>query len=246
MTSKSYYKDFDPYKNAINFNNLDQDLQDYLKFLSNSFGELIQKEIDEKKKTESEEPTIYDGGEFFVEDVSGGFFVEDGSDTSINHANIGTISAGVLTSGDGNFKIDLENKRILISGDIEEDEVETYFETSNGAEYSIFECDEQEEAYHLEFDPGWLWSKDDLLELVNHLLDIVEDDEDLDNEACQTPPTSNESSEKALFIITSPYTLSEESVNGIKEVAEKALKEANIDAVPLILSDDLKTRFERP
>lgn len=217
-------KDFDPYPEIVDFETLSKDIQDYLKWIRPYFSE-------DKKVEIKEKPIVYDGGYFYI-----------------NEARFGALNMGTLSSGDGNFKIDFDNAKIEIK--TEELEPETEFETWNGAEYSIFECDENKGTYHLEIDPNWLWGKDDLRDLANHLIKIIDDDSDASQ---QTDYVFNEAviepidkKEKPLFVITSPYGISEEAVKGIKEVTEKALKEANIDAVPLILSDDLKTRFERP
>lgn len=58
--------------------------------------------------------------------------------------------------------------------DIEE-EPPTQFEAIGGAQYSIFGDDIDTNMVHLEISPDWVWSKNDLYELVDHLLNVIDD-----------------------------------------------------------------------
>src|SRR5215217_2031326 len=153
------------------------------------------------------------------------------------------VSTGKIDSQDGSHGVDLNTGSFWYSVeptlDSEVEYEETEFETYNGCEYSIFEDDEIEDAYHIEIDPDWTWNKDDVWDLIQKLLyTIGEIDED--NKLVGEGP------EKQLFIITTPGSISKETGDLIGLHAKEALEKANIDAVPLILSDGLKAWFEKP
>jgi hypothetical protein len=72
-------------------------------------------------------------------------------------------------------KISNFNKAVpFLWPDIEE-EPQTQFEAIGGAQYSIFGDDINTNMIHLEISPDWVWSKNDLYELVDHLLDVIDD-----------------------------------------------------------------------
>lgn len=150
----------------------------------------------------------------------------------------------MMTNENGTILIDLESGTFAFACndadcDCHEDLEETEFETVNGCEYSVFEDDETEETFHIEVDPDWLWSKDDVWDLVQTLLyKIGEIDEDGD--------LIGNGPEKPLFVVTAPGSISEENAKDIKKRVRKALEEANIDASPLILEEGLHGKFITP
>lgn len=149
------------------------------------------------------------------------------------------VSAGKIESQDGSHGVNLNTGSFWYSSEPEVEYEETEFETINGCEYSIFEDDEIEDSYHIEIDPDWTWSKDDVWDLIQKLLyTIGEIDED--GELIGKEP------EKQLFIISTPGAISKEVGDVIGLHAKEALERANIDAVPLILSGGLKAYFEKP
>lgn len=148
------------------------------------------------------------------------------------------ISAGKIESSDGSAGWDLANG--VFWATVEEVEYpETEFRTDSGCEYSIFEDDEEEETFHIDVDPDWRWNKDDVWELIQKLLYTIGE---IDGDGKQV----SKEPEKQLFIISTPGKISEEVGNVIGLHAKEALEKANIDAVPLILSEGLKAYFEKP
>lgn len=146
------------------------------------------------------------------------------------------IDSGIISNRDGSLTVNLNDGTFSYS---EVEYPETEFRTDSGCEYSIFEDDEEAETFHIEIDPDWLWTKDDVWELIQKLLYTI-GEVDEDGELVGKEP------EKQLFIISTPGAISEETGNAIGRHAKEALEKANIDAVPLILSDGLTAWFEKP
>lgn len=65
---------------------------------------------------------------------------------------------------------DLENGNFWIEIDSPSEEIETEFFTRNGCEFSIFDDDEEDDIIHIEIDPDYMWSKEDVWELIGQLL----------------------------------------------------------------------------
>lgn len=111
--------------------------------------------------------------------------------------------------------------------------------TKNGCEYSIFENYEDHENFHIEIDPTFIWTKDDLWELVNHLMYKLGELDEYGN-------LINETEQKPLFLISHPGKISIETAESLGRTAKEALETANIDAVTLVLSDGINAYFEKP
>lgn len=111
--------------------------------------------------------------------------------------------------------------------------------TKGGAEYSIFEDDELSDHFHIEIQPDSVWSKEDIWELIDDLLYRA-------GEIDENGNLIGEYAEKPLFLIHHPMEISVESAKKLTEVAKEALKEAKIDAVPLVLSNGVTVRFDHP
>lgn len=91
------------------------------------------------------------------------YYLEDGR--FYISADVVTIPKGKLIDAYGKFSIDLDEGKVIIMT-----EEQTSFETENGANYHIFDCDCNEGAFHIEISPDYQWDKDDIWELVNTLL----------------------------------------------------------------------------
>lgn len=115
-----------------------------------------------------------------------------------------------------------------------EDDVQ---KTEGHAEFTIFD-DDEDDAIHIQIDPAFAWSKDDVWELIGELLYRVgEIDEDGN--------VAGHNAEKPLYVIECPGPISDEQVAIIKRNVEITLNKANIDAVPIILADGIKAYFDR-
>lgn len=122
---------------------------------------------------------------------------------------------------------------------------QTSYETEGGCEYSLFEDDEIEEGYHLEVDADFVWTKEDIWELIETLLYKIGE---IDEEGNLIDEDGNlvDTEEKKLFLINSPGDISEEVSAKILDTAKNALSKANIKAVPLLLQGGLSAYFEKP
>lgn len=142
----------------------------------------------------------------------------------------------------GTFTIDPETGALYwISDDIDPEDTDNVLVTEGGAEYSIFPDDEEDDLIHIEIQPDFVWDKEDVWELVDRLLFAI-------GEIDADGNLIGEHSPKPLFEINVPATtiITEEQAKAIAEAAKSALTKANIDAVPLILSDGIWTRFNQP
>lgn len=137
----------------------------------------------------------------------------------------------------GSFGIDPETAAFYweATGFEEADDLQV---TEGGAEYSIFEDDELDDALHIEISPDFVWSKEDVWELVEELLYKIGEIDEEGN-------LIGAHAEKPLYVIECPGSISYEQAVSIEENAKLALAKANIDAVTLILSDGIKTYFDR-
>lgn len=142
----------------------------------------------------------------------------------------------------GMFTIDPETGALyLISDEIDPEDADDVLVTEGGAEYSIFPDDEEDDLIHIEINPDFVWDKEDVWELVDRLLFAI-------GEIDADGNLIGEHSPKPLFEINVPptTTISQEQAEAIIASAKSALTKANIDAVPLILSDGIWTRFNQP
>lgn len=120
---------------------------------------------------------------------------------------------------------------------VEEDAEDDVQKTEGHAEFTIFD-DDEDDAIHIQIDPAFAWSKDDVWELIGELLYRVgEIDEDGN--------VAGHNAEKPLYVIECPGPISNEQVAIIKRNVEITLNKANIDAVPIILADGIKAYFDR-
>lgn len=124
-------------------------------------------------------------------------------------------------------------------------EDQTSYETEGGCEYSLFEDDEIEAGYHIEIDVDYVWTKEDIWELIQNLLyKIGEIDED--GNLIDEDGNLVDTEEKKLFLINSPGNITVEASEEILETAKKVLSKANIKAVPMLLQSGLSAYFESP
>lgn len=151
------------------------------------------------------------------------------------------VSSQLLTEP---FKLDLysdDNGEINFDWSILDTPEDDVQKTEGHAEFTIFD-DDEDDAIHIQIDPAFAWSKDDVWELIGELLyrvgEIDEDGNVAGNNVQNREP-------KPLFVVTVDNVLSKETHEIISNEIRKTLRQANIDAEPLILPEGSRCYFER-
>lgn len=144
------------------------------------------------------------------------------------------------------------------------EELEDYeYKTAGNAYFSIFPDDEHDDAVHIEIDPTWLWTNDDIDELIEQLnlakrIPKLIPGPDFDpyettfTEYTKWASTSVKalvelydklnipSQEKEVFVVKTPYNYSEEDCTKLKEYIEKPFTNAGRNVEILILPNYIK------
>lgn len=119
------------------------------------------------------------------------------------------IKAETITSLDGAWSFNLntgEYTVIVDDPELDENTVEL-FKTKGNAYYSVFE-DEEEEALRIEIDPEWLWSKEDIHELIGKLEELSGIKEE------RVKPT---------LVVTYPGSISQEKADLISNYVDRSV-----------------------
>lgn len=191
----------------------------------------------------------------------------------LEEVSVRNISAGnmVLTEdGKTSFPLDTGSFRIStedgswtwIENEAELNEYAEY-KTAGNAYFSIFPDDEHDDAVHIEIDPTWLWTNDDIDELIEqlNLAKIGNSNNDyrveevVDYDLKESTAVSlfkfedgvmklnynkSSNSEKEIFVVKTPYYYSEEEQKNLKEYIEKPFNNAGRNVEILILPDSIK------